>query len=231
MQKIRIDEPCLVDWNTMNQTKIGRYCGECKKEVIDFSNLRYEELVKKLVELKPKGSVCGHFKEEQLHLDLEQQEVYEGTFSLSQVIFGLSLATLIASSSYSQAEIQRSPLDTVYNNPSQNQPVIQGNFVVEYDHSKEQFTSGTVMSGSALVKNAIIVLLDSNGVELKRILTNEQGEFKMDLVWSLHPKRIRIEKSGYADVHILFSHRESITDMKINIYSKHSGIKGKFEID
>lgn len=229
MKKIHIDEPCLEDWNAMNQTEIGRYCGECNKEVIDFSQLSSWELIKRLEELKYKDAICGHFKNEQLNLDLDQVEVYEGTFRLSQVLLGLSLATLVATSGFSQPDVQRSPPDTVYQDPTQTQIAIQGNFVVEYDHSKEQFTSGTVMSGSVPIKNAAIVLLDSNGVELNRVMTNDQGEFKIDLAWRMHPKRLRIEKTGYADVHILFSRRESISDMKINMY--HSGIKGKFKMD
>ena len=229
MKKIRIDEPCLVDWNAMNQTEIGRYCGECKKEVIDFSHLSALELIQRLEELKHQDALCGHFKNEQLNLDLNQGEVYEGTFRLTQVLLGLSLATLVATSGFSQPDIQRSPPDTVYVDSTQTQIAIQGNFVVEYDHSKEQFTSGIVMSGSVLIKNAAVVLLDSTGVELNRVMTNERGEFNMNLVWSLHPKRLRIEKMGYADVHILFSRRESITDMTINMY--HHGIKGKFIMD
>lgn len=229
MKKIRIDEPCLVDWDAMSQTEIGRYCGECKKEVIDFSHLSVFGLIQRLEGLKQKEALCGHFNNEQLNLDLDRGEVYKGTFRLNQVILGLSLATLVATSGFSQPEIERSPQDTIYPEPTQTQITIQGNFVVEYDHSKEQFTSGTVMSGSLPIKNAVIVLLDSNGVELNRVMTNDQGVFKIDLVWSMHPKRLRIEKTGFVDVQILFSRRESITDMTINMY--HHGIKGKFRMD
>jgi len=231
MKKIRIDEPCLVDWNSMSKTEIGRFCSDCQKEVIDFSALSTHDLVRRIQTFEKTDAVCGHFRNEQLELDLHKLEHYEGTFRLSQVLLGLSLATFIGTSSYAQQEIQRSPSDTVQIGSSEPKMVIQGNFVVKYDHSTEQFASGTVISGSAPIKNAVIVLVDLNGVELKRILTNELGEFKMDLVWGSHPTRIRIEKSGYADVHILFSRRESIADMDINMYHKHTGMKGKFVID
>lgn len=56
--QIKLDNPCTEDFKSMPATSCGRYCGVCKKEVIDFSNLTDAEL---LQWLKKYPLSCGIF--------------------------------------------------------------------------------------------------------------------------------------------------------------------------
>ena len=61
---ITIPEPCHENWGNMTETAKGKFCGSCKKEVVDFSNISIAMLSKKL----DSGSkLCGRFRPDQLN--------------------------------------------------------------------------------------------------------------------------------------------------------------------
>ena len=64
---ITIPEPCHEDWNKMNTTEKGKFCGVCTKEVIDFTSNSDEEIVKHFTN---HGNTCGRFLETQLNRKL-----------------------------------------------------------------------------------------------------------------------------------------------------------------
>jgi hypothetical protein len=63
--QITIPQPCHESWDKMTQAEQGKFCGSCQKVVVDFSKMTDAELLSYFK--KPKDSVCGRFKEEQLH--------------------------------------------------------------------------------------------------------------------------------------------------------------------
>lgn len=61
---ITIPEPCHENWGNMTETAKGKFCGSCKKEVVDFSNTSIATLSQKL----DSGSkLCGRFRPDQLN--------------------------------------------------------------------------------------------------------------------------------------------------------------------
>ncbi len=65
--KISINEPCHEDWDKMTPNDKGAFCLACQKTVVDFSSKTINE-IKSFFVLKPKTeSVCGRFREKQLH--------------------------------------------------------------------------------------------------------------------------------------------------------------------
>lgn len=70
MHKINlsIPKPCHENWDQMTPADQGRYCGSCKKTVIDFSNMSDSQLAAFFK--KPIGSVCGRFQKDQLEREL-----------------------------------------------------------------------------------------------------------------------------------------------------------------
>jgi len=64
---ITIPKPCHEDWNKMNATEKGKFCGVCAKEVIDFTSNSDEEIVKHFTN---HGNTCGRFHETQLNRKL-----------------------------------------------------------------------------------------------------------------------------------------------------------------
>jgi len=65
--EIKLTFSCKQDWNAMEATCNGRFCGSCKKEVFDFTGHSISE-IKKIKE--EKGEICGLFRREQIEPDL-----------------------------------------------------------------------------------------------------------------------------------------------------------------
>jgi hypothetical protein len=63
-----IGEPCHEQWGDMRPDAGGRFCGSCRKTVVDFTMMSDQEV---LAWLSGAGkSVCGRFMEDQLNRDL-----------------------------------------------------------------------------------------------------------------------------------------------------------------
>jgi hypothetical protein len=67
MLKISIPTPCHEDWNKMTPDETGRHCSVCVKSVVDFTNMSDEEVQHFFLNKKKDESVCGRFKQTQLH--------------------------------------------------------------------------------------------------------------------------------------------------------------------
>jgi hypothetical protein len=61
---ISIPKPCHEEWDRFTPTQKGRFCRACKKEVIDFTNWKDEDI--KHYFLSNTKSACGRFKATQL---------------------------------------------------------------------------------------------------------------------------------------------------------------------
>ena len=64
---LKVPEPCHEDWSQMTPTEKGKFCGNCKREVVDFTNHSNYEIVRKL---DRRESICGRLKETQLNKEL-----------------------------------------------------------------------------------------------------------------------------------------------------------------
>lgn len=65
--KISINEPCHEDWDKMTPNDKGAFCLACQKTVIDFSKKTIEEIKTFFVQKPATESVCGRFRNKQLH--------------------------------------------------------------------------------------------------------------------------------------------------------------------
>ena len=64
--KITIAEPCHENWNQMTPDQTGRFCNSCVKSVVDFTNMKAQQIQEYFI--KNQGqSVCGRFKNEQIN--------------------------------------------------------------------------------------------------------------------------------------------------------------------
>ncbi|PJJ07438.1 carboxypeptidase-like protein [Flavobacterium sp. 1] len=61
--KISIPKPCRENWLEMSVTEKGRFCSNCKKDVIDFTNSTDREILSAYNKSK---NLCGQFRESQL---------------------------------------------------------------------------------------------------------------------------------------------------------------------
>lgn len=68
--QLHIPEPCHENWNKMTPVEIGRFCGSCQKQVVDFTNMKDEQLIA-FFKRQSTGSVCGRFMQDQLDRSME----------------------------------------------------------------------------------------------------------------------------------------------------------------
>lgn len=62
---LSIPQPCHEDWDKMTPNQQGRFCNNCQKTVIDFTNKSDGEILNYFK--NHQGKVCGQFREEQLN--------------------------------------------------------------------------------------------------------------------------------------------------------------------
>ncbi len=87
---LKIDNPCSQDWNAMDETREGKYCSSCSKNVIDFRRLSDQEVLALI--RKADGKLCGNFNPAQLNRLLTDQTQASGP-GLRKILAGLLLVS------------------------------------------------------------------------------------------------------------------------------------------
>ena len=104
--QIKIPRPCNERWDKMSPTDKGAFCSNCKKEVLDFTNMPNYQLAKLLDENQ---SMCGKFKPEQLNFDirsLKQNRQWNIRFFLGfSTILSLSIPTYSQNKTVNEVKI------------------------------------------------------------------------------------------------------------------------------
>ncbi|WP_222165457.1 hypothetical protein [Edaphocola aurantiacus] len=60
---LSISEPCTAPWDSMTPCQQGRYCGQCQKTVIDFSDMSDAAIARVVSQQQ---NICGRFMTDQL---------------------------------------------------------------------------------------------------------------------------------------------------------------------
>lgn len=66
--QLTIPTPCHENWNGMTPQEQGRFCGSCRKMVVDFSMMTDKEIINYIS--KASEHVCGRFANDQLNKEL-----------------------------------------------------------------------------------------------------------------------------------------------------------------
>ncbi len=101
---ISIPKPCHENWNTMTPAEKGRFCQSCSKTVVDFTNMKTDE-VQAYVHQNKHQRICGHIRKSQLDtINLQISEtVFEHTMSFHK-LFLLALLLTMGTSLFSCAD-------------------------------------------------------------------------------------------------------------------------------
>ncbi len=70
---LQIPQPCSVDWSGMTPGAGGRFCSQCCKTVIDFTDWNNEDI---LHYLQSHNGTCGRFRKDQLNTPIPAPEVF-----------------------------------------------------------------------------------------------------------------------------------------------------------
>ncbi len=69
---LKIDNPCGQDWNVMSQNDIGKFCSNCSKTVVDFTNLTDAEIIQHIEQSS--GKLCGRLTKQHLNRRIETHQ-------------------------------------------------------------------------------------------------------------------------------------------------------------
>jgi CarboxypepD_reg-like domain len=67
--QLSVQESCHENWEAMTPSEKGRYCGQCQKQVIDFTGMSDRQLTE-FFKKPSTGSVCGRFMTDQLERNI-----------------------------------------------------------------------------------------------------------------------------------------------------------------
>lgn len=70
--KIQIPHPCHEDWNSMSIGLRSRHCSSCSKDVMDFTQMRREEIIEYLL-THSSNNTCGRIRKDQV--DFGEEEI------------------------------------------------------------------------------------------------------------------------------------------------------------
>ncbi len=88
--QFQIPEPCSENWNKMHSLPGGRFCDNCEKTVVDFSQMTDNELVRFFE--KNDQQLCGRFRSDQLDKEIELPRVqtsFQKLKSIAAIAAGL----------------------------------------------------------------------------------------------------------------------------------------------
>ncbi len=100
--QLTIPKPCHEDWDAMTPVEKGKFCGSCRKQVVDFSNMS-DRQVAEFFRKPSTGSVCGRFMSDQLDREID---IPKKRIPWLKYFFGMALPAFIVSLKSSASRMQ-----------------------------------------------------------------------------------------------------------------------------
>ena len=107
---LSIPTPCSANWDEMTPTLNGRHCSECRKNVIDFSNMSNNQIVA-ILKANKNNNICGRLHNSQINTAIEQSD--SGHFSSSPILNKAASLILLLQSVATVAIAQNAKSDTL----------------------------------------------------------------------------------------------------------------------
>ncbi len=85
---VSVDNPCIQDWSSMENSDKGKHCMHCAKSVIDFTQLSDQQAMQEIE--RSAGNLCGRFRPDQLNRSLSSYQTASNA-SLYKFLTGLLL--------------------------------------------------------------------------------------------------------------------------------------------
>lgn len=168
--RISVEKPCSEKFENFSATAAGGFCDSCQEEVIDFTAMTSEELVKHFS--NDSGKTCGRFKTSQLKT---YEPIMNNTSNRSIVSRGLaimsfSLLSLCAVSNLQAQEVASNEILAQIESNILGRTMVMGKIAIE------QYTvSGTVIDEDNLPLAGVNVVLKETS---EGIVTDLDGKFE-----------------------------------------------------
>jgi hypothetical protein len=184
-----ISNPCHEQWDTMQPDARGRFCGACRKTVVDFTAMSDQELLAWFA--RDRRNVCGRMAEDQLNRDLvparpPKKKVWAVWWQL--LLAGL----LVSSEASSQVKLPKAPMSQVYDD-TVSQPVVMGFATIL---GPPQFIRIIDSATQKPLPGASVQVDD----EPKYFVADSTGKIRIPYQWMVYASSLKVSCIGYADV-------------------------------
>ncbi len=193
--KLKIENPCRTNWETMSPRDKGRFCESCSKTVVDFTSVSDVQLIK-ILQTKT-AKVCGRFSPEQVDRFFVSQPstfcyaTYATTFSLLSIVF------LPQNSVAQQMEPKTEVREMIY-----------GKYVLDEAQNPidSQIVTALIIKGEVIEHNGeqlpfCNVVLYKDSVRVLETATDFDGEFSFEVPQLLRNDTLILKASftGYPE--------------------------------
>jgi len=178
--KIEIPKPCHENWQEMTPSQKGRFCTNCQKEVIDFTQLSSSEISRRT---KNSKNLCGRFTQSQL----QQKYPFASHNKLSRLGIALGLGSIIAIAQPSFAQEKQNKKIGVYQNDTH----------LENEVTSIRKTNDSITISGTVTDNENLPLPGTNIIQLN---TKNRTQADFDGNFS-----IKISKKDFNDGNLVFS--------------------------
>lgn len=206
--RISVQKPCLEKFENFSQTSAGGFCGSCQVDVIDFTAMTSEELIKHFS--KTSGKTCGRFKKSQLKMHVPTMKSQTSTRLVSRgiAVLSFSLLSLCAVSNLQAQEVASIEKPTLTE-----ASMVMGKTIVMGDVSIQDYSvKGTVLDEENTPLAGVNVVLKGT---IEGVVTDFDGKFEF-------PRKLEIDDTllfsyiGYETKEYKVSSNES-DNININI--------------
>lgn len=167
--KIQIDKPCHENWEEMTLKEKGRFCGACKKIVLDMTKYNDQEIISFFKEKK--YDVCGQLETNQI--DRELIPNHESKLSrLKKSLIAASLAGIIAGLNTVTAQSSLVRVETSDKKESDQNQKDEYNI----DETVVFLIKGKVVDANNKAISGAIISINSD-----RVKSDNNGEFEVSL--------------------------------------------------
>lgn len=180
--KLRIDNPCSENWEKMTSAEGGKFCQNCSKNVIDFTNLSDKEIIQ--IISKSPGNLCGRLAEHQLNrsISYKKESSYSNVFSkIAASLLFVGLSKNVHAAPISKSVPIEFPDASQKNKAEQNQVLTDSTALVLKGKVLDARTKEELPGVIILIKNTTIATP-----------TNLTGDFELIIPDYLRDKEITI---------------------------------------
>jgi hypothetical protein len=189
--QLQIPEPCHENWNKMSVTEQGRFCLACKKEVIDFSAMTDQEILRHISSAVT--GVCGRADNSQLNRALAPAPEPRKLWWKYWMGIAASMVIIASRSNAQKGELSVRPAVTVPKLPVKTmRPVVMGKMMPGNRH--EMVIHGRVVDGNGIGVAYASVTVKDMGLG---IATDSAGYFALHSNIDLIDAELLISSVGY----------------------------------
>ena len=225
---LNINKPCSENWATMEQNETGKFCFNCSKNVVDFTNLSDQETIKIITQSTTK--ICGRLDYSQLNrLMIENQ----GHIHRSRFYDFFAGLLLIGTTNDTKALDQKNQIEMASHIDAQKKSqndFIPNDKIFQTDDTLKNIFRGTLIDAGTNepISFASIIIKGTK----KGVTSYINGNFNFIIPDDLLEARytFRISYIGYETKDYFIKTKDLNTLVKIHMYPNHPIMMGDVQI-